>query len=478
MTRFQVGVAALVAVVFAVSLSPHAAQAEVRSRPNFLIILADDLGYGDLGCYGNKTIKTPHLDKLAQQGMRLTDCYAAAPVCSPSRAGLMTGRTPSRIGMYDWIPAGHVMHLRSSEITVATLLKQAGYETCHVGKWHCNGKFNSPEQPQPNDHGFDYWFSTQFSAEPTHRNPTNFFRNGEPAGQLKGYSCQLVASEAISWLKDVRDPRKPFFQFVCFHEPHEPIDSPADLVAQYPQVARHGEALYYSNVTNLDLAVGRLMTALDELKLAGNTLVYFSSDNGPEILNQHLFAWRSYGSAGPLRGMKWDVYEGGIRVPGIIRFPGYTKPGQVIGEPVCSLDLLPTFCELAGIKFPDDRTLDGASFLPIFKGRPVERASPLYWHYYRTVGKPKAAMRVGDWMVLGQWDGPRLITPGTLHPGHMEIIKTFGLVKFELYNLRNDPGQQKDLADDEPELLKKLSAMLVSKYNEVQADGPVWDIVP
>ncbi len=478
MTRYLIGTTFFVAIALGVCFSPRNIRAETSTRPNILVILADDLGYGDVACYGNRTIKTPHLDKLAQQGMRLTDCYAAAPVCSPSRAGMLTGRTPSRVGVYDWIPADHVMHLRNNEITVAALLKQAGYETCLVGKWHLSGKLNSPEQPQPNHHGFDYWFATQFSAEPTHRNPVNFFRNGEAVGLLRGFSCQLVANEAICWLKVIRDPGKPFLQFVCFHEPHEPIDSPTELIDQYPQATRHGEALYYANVTNMDLAAGSLMAALDELKLADNTLVLFTSDNGPEILNRHLFAWRSYGTAGPLRGVKWDVYEGGIRVPGIIRFPGHTKPGQVISEPVSGVDLLPTFCELAGVRPPADRSLDGASFMPIFSGRPVQRATPLYWHYYRTIGKPKAAMRVGDWMVLGHWDGPPLLTPGTLHRGHMEIIKAFGLTQFELYNLRNDPGQQRDLADNEPELLKKLSDMLVSKYNEVQAEGPVWDIAP
>ena len=132
-----------------------------KDRPNFLVILCDDLGYGDLACYGHPHIKTPHLDKLATQGMRLTSCYAAAPVCSPSRAGMLTGRTPNRSGVYNWIPGNHVMHLRKDEVTVAAMLKNSGYDTAHVGKWHCNGKFNSPAQPQPGDHGFNHWFATQ-----------------------------------------------------------------------------------------------------------------------------------------------------------------------------------------------------------------------------------------------------------------------------------------------------------------------------
>src|SRR5688572_14900818 len=328
-------------VVFALFLAwgVHYDTAPAAERPNFLVILCDDLGYGDLGCFGHKSIKTPHLDKLASQGIRFTDFYAAAPVCSASRAGLMTGRTPSRIGVYDWIPQGHPMHLTRDEVTIATILAQAGYSTCHVGKWHLNGRFNQPDQPQPGDHGFDHWMSTQNNAGPSHENPENFVRNGERIGPQQGFSCQIVADEAIGWLKAGRDANKPFFQFVCFHEPHEPIASPADLVEQYLPLAKspiedtrgkpgtsantdhdaqrdnQGRALFYANVANVDRAVGRILAALDELKLAQNTLVFFSSDNGPETLNRYETGWRSHGSPGPLRGMKLHCYDGGIRVP-------------------------------------------------------------------------------------------------------------------------------------------------------------------
>jgi arylsulfatase A len=445
-------------------------------RPNFLVILCDDLGYGDLGCYGHPSIKTPNLDKLAESGIRFTDCYSAAPVCSPSRAGLMTGRTPSRLGIYDWISAGHPMHLRREEVTIAKLLKQAGYGTCHVGKWHLNGKFNSPDQPQPGDHGFEHWMSTQNNAGPSHENPRNFVRNGEPLGPLEGYSCQLVAGEAIRWLKEQRDPAKPFFQFVCFHEPHEPIASPPDLVAQYPDAKKEGESLYYANVTNMDLAVGKLLAALDELKLADNTLVWFTSDNGPETLKRYPTGWRSHGSPGPLRGMKLHLYQGGIRVPGIVRFPGRVKPGQTVSEPVCSLDLLPTFCELAGLSLPKDHLLDGTSITSVLDGKPVERTKPLYWHYFRSIGAPKAAMRVGDYMILGHWDGPQLPPGSGVHTGDSEAIKSAKLTKFELYNVKSDLGETTDLAGKEPARLKELSDLLVNRYEEVQAAGPVWEV--
>ena len=155
--------------------------------------------------------------------MRLTNCYAAAANCSPARTGLMTGRTPYRVGIHNWIPMFSPMHVRREEITVATLLRQNGYATCHAGKWHLNGMFNLPGQPQPSDHGFDHWFSAQNNALPSHHDPDNFVRNGQPVGRLEGYSAQLVADEAIRWLKEIRDREKPFFLFVCFHEPHEPI---------------------------------------------------------------------------------------------------------------------------------------------------------------------------------------------------------------------------------------------------------------
>ena len=316
---------------------------------NFVIVLCDDLGYGDIGCFGHPQIKTPHLDQLAKEGWRLTDCYAAAPVCSPSRAGMLTGRIPNRMGIYDWIPERSPMHLRSSEITMATLLKSVGYQTCHVGKWHCNGHFNSPAQPQPSDHGFDHWFSTQNNAAPSHKNPINFVRNGQPVGAIEGYSSQIIVDESIRWL-DRRDKSRPFLLLVWLHSPHEPVATPNEFTARYADVSETpDQANYFGNVTQVDHEVGRLLKSLDDHQLSDNTLFYFSSDNGPETLKRYKGAERSYGSAAPLRGMKLHMYEGGIRVPGIVRWPGHTKPGQTVGDPIASYDLLPTFCAIAGI---------------------------------------------------------------------------------------------------------------------------------
>jgi arylsulfatase A len=470
------GLASISSAAGAADNAHEASKNSANRRPSFLVILVDDLGYGDLGCFGHPMIKTPHLDKLAGQGIRLTECYSAAPVCSPSRAGLLTGRAPSRVGIYDWIPANHPMHMAREEVTVATLLRKAGYATCHVGKWHLNGKFNSPEQPQPGDHGFDHWLSTQNNAAPTHHNPVNFVRNGEAAGKIEGYACQVVADEAIGWLREKRDPEKPFFLFVCFHEPHEPIDSPPDLVAEYPAATHRGEALYYANVANMDRAVGRLAAALDDMKLAEETLVFFTSDNGPETLNRYAGAWRSHGSPGEMRGMKLHLYEGGIRVPGILRWTGRVKPGQELNEPVCGVDVLSTLCELAGIAPPADRKIDGTSFVPLLSGKAIERTVPLYWHYYRAIGRPKAAMRVGDYMILGHWDGAQLPGGASVKPGDSQIIKDAKLSAFELYNLRRDPSQKNDLAAREPERLKELAEQLTARYLEVRAEGRTWKV--
>ena len=445
-----------------------------KQRPNFVIILCDDLGYGDLASYGNETIKSPNIDRLASESIRLTDCYTAAPVCSPARAGLLTGRTPSRVGVYDWIPKDHRMHMPQNELSVAKLLSQADYATCHVGKWHCNGKFNSPEQPQPNDHGFDYWFSTQNNASPTHHNPVNFVRNGKEAGQLEGYSCQIIVDEAIDWLKNRETKDKPFFLFVCFHEPHEPIDSPQQFLAMYPEARKEGEALYYANVTNMDAAVGKLVDALDEMKLKENTLVFFTSDNGPETLNRYGAAWRSHGSPGPLRGMKLHLYEGGIRVPGMLWWPGRIKSGTVSHEPISGVDVLPTLCEISGISVPGDRPIDGTSFLPVIEGGTLDRRVPLFWHYYRALGGPRVALRNGDWKVLGFWDGPDRPGDGVLADSHMKLIKGTKLIRFELYNLAEDVSETKDLASEQPERLKRMSDMLNQMYDEVLAEGPNW----
>jgi arylsulfatase A len=434
-----------------ISSSKKTVAAKSPDKSNIIIVLCDDLGYGDLACYEHPHIKTPNIDKLAQEGMRLTNCYAAAPVCSPSRAAILTGRTPYRCGIYDWIPADSPMHLPKGELTIATLLKKAGYETCQVGKWHCNGKFNSPEQPQPGDHGFDYWFSTQNNASPSHHNPKNFVRNGQPVGELQGYSSELVVREAIDWLQNKWDRSKPFFLFVCFHSPHEPLATDPKFVDMYQG---RDEAIYYGNVTQLDYEFGRLIETVDEMNLRDKTFVMFTSDNGPERRNRYQGSQRSFGSPGELRGMKLDMYEGGIRVPGIIRWPGNAKAGSVCHEPLSNIDVLPTLCAIAGVEAPKDRPIDGANFLPIFEGKKINRKTPLYWRYDKATSKPfTVAMRQGDWKILADNQ----------------------MTKFELYNLRQDPAEKQNLAESEPRRLETMKKVLAKLHAEIDAEGPKWE---
>jgi arylsulfatase A len=422
-----------------------------NARPNVILFLADDLGYGDLGCYGSAEIKTPNLDAFAGQGVRLTQCYSASAVCSPSRSALLTGRTPYRNGCYTWIAEGSEVHLRTSEITLPSLLRKAGYATCHVGKWHLNGKFNGKEQPQPGDHGYDWWMATQNNAAPSHRNPGNFARNGKAVGPLEGYSAPLVVEEAIRWLREQRNPAKPFFLAVWAHEPHLPIESDPKFQEPYAHLADPDIRQHHGNVTQLDHAFGSLMKALDETKLAASTVVWFTSDNGPEGDG---LKGRTRGSQGALRGRKKSMYEGGIRVPGIVRWPGRIRPGTVEHRPVIGSDLLPTVCAMTGIPAPKDRTIDGVDAGPILRGEPEApaRTSPLFWRLGMATDGLPLALREGDWKILANEKFDR----------------------FELYDLATDPMESKDRAASDPAVFDRLKARLLAFNAEVEADGPDW----
>ena len=232
---------------------------DAADKPNFIVFLADDLGWGDLACYGNPTIQTPNLDQFASEGARFTQAYAACGVCSPSRSSILTGRTPYRNGVWRWLPVGNPAHLRASEITIPESLRPLGYQTMHSGKWHLNGYFNSNEQPQPDDHGYDWWFATQNNAAPSHKDPINFVRNREEVGPLKGFSAPLVANEASTWLREERDPNHPFFITVWTHEPHLPIESDPKFQEIYKEIENPGVRQHHGNVTQLDYAFGNLM---------------------------------------------------------------------------------------------------------------------------------------------------------------------------------------------------------------------------
>ena len=444
------------------------------SRPNILLVLLDDSGWTDLSCYGSQ-IDTPRIDQLAAEGMRFTDCHSAAPNCSPSRAGLLTGRTPTRCGVYSYLPDNHVMHLRREEITVAEMLKEKGYRTGHFGKWHLSRLLS--DQPGPIEQGFDYSLGTDNNAHPSHHNPVNFIRsqrsNKAPiaAGKIPGYSCQIVVSEALEWIKDSSQSNDdaPFFACVWFHEPHHPIASPPELVSKYqsryPSLTKK-QATYYANIENVDRAVGRLLTGLDDQGLSDDTLIFLTSDNGP--LNR-------FSRAG-LRGQKSHVWEGGHRVPGIFRWPGHISPGAVSEVPISGVDFLPTVCSITGIDLPQDRTIDGTSLHALLTGRQkdLERKQPLYWFFYRL--DPAIAMRVGPWSLVARSNDSDRPKAHQLVREDMAPVKASRPEAYQLFNLSEDLRQQNDLSASLPEVLNRLRSQLTDLHQDIVREGHHWEI--
>lgn len=436
--------------------------AATDSRPNILIMLADDMGYGDLGSYGGRAI-TPNIDRLAAEGIKFEECYSGAPNCSPARVSLMTGRMPTRAGMYSYRPPGSTMHLRGEESTMAEVLQADGYQTAHVGKWHLSCLPQDPalNQAQPIDQGFEYSLGTENNAEPSHLNPINYVRNGVEIGEQKGYSCQLLADEVATWFATVRDDEKPFLLYVPFHEPHAKIATPPELAAQYSDLDEQS-ANYFGNIQHMDSAVGRILAQLKARGVADNTMIFFGSDNGSYRM----------GSNGNLRGLKGGVYDGGIKVPGIFHFPKKFKGNRVLDTPMWFPDLLPTISALTGAKVSDGLVLDGIDLGPLLEGRPAPpRDQPLMWYFYRS--SPEASMRHGDYSLVARSSDNK---PRT-HPivaEDMPFVKTVKPEFFELYDLTEDPGQRNDLAASMPGKLADMKARFWVLFEESRAEGPDW----
>lgn len=461
-----------------------------EARPNVVVVLCDDLGFGDLQCYGHPHIQTPNLDRLAAEGIRFTNFYSAAPVCSPSRVGLLTGRSPNRAGVYDWIPAARgandvkpdareLVHMQRHEVTLPQLLQAAGYATCMAGKWHCNSMFNSAAQPQPGDAGFDHWMATQNNAAPSHENPRNFVRNGQPVGETQDFSCQVVVNEAVTWLNQHTSvhPDQPFFMYLAFHEPHEPVASPPELVEQYKAIAvEDGQAQYFANVHNIDLAVGRLLEQLTQLKVRDNTLIVFSSDNGPETLRRYKGGDRSWGRTGILRGVKLHTHDGGFHVAGIMNWPAGIQNPRTEQIVASSLDLLPTVCELANAKLAADRPLDGISLVPLLKsGETPNRMKPLVWVYYNAINDARVAMRTGPWKVLARLNSGQFPRYENLTPLLLAEAREAVLTDFEIYNLSEDPGETVNLAGRGLTNDMDLQSLLTAEYQSLTLDSIAWE---
>jgi arylsulfatase A-like enzyme len=433
--------------------------------PNVVLILADDLGYGDLGSYGHPTIETPAIDRLASEGLRFTSFYAGSPLCSPSRASLLTGRVAFRTGIESWIPPDQDVQLGPRELTLATLLRRRGYQTFMAGKWHLNGGLDVGRHTQPQDHGFEHWLALHAWAIPNHRDPVNFFRDGRPVGPLRGFAAQIVVDEALAWLEG-RPATAPFFLYLPFPEPHGTIASPDSFNAAYSafttgrpdpfpsegrppaNLAARGPGEYYANVSHLDFQIGRLLEGLDRLGLRDDTLVVFTSDNGP-VTSEWRQWWEVnlYGSTGGLRGRKGDLYDGGLRVPAIARWPGRIAAGRVTDAPAAVYDVLPTVAALAGLPVPDDRPIDGEDLSPLLRGQSFERARPLYWEFDDERGLHFA-----------------------LRDGRYKLLADRSLEKVRLYDLASDRFELVDRAADQPAVVARLLQTLRTIRASVAAD--------
>jgi arylsulfatase A len=435
-----------------------------QSQPNVVLLLADDLGYKDVGCYGGP-VKTPAIDQLAKDGVRFTDFYSGCAVCSPSRATLLTGRHHIRTGVYSWISdEGQNSHLLLRERTIAEILKDRGYSTAHIGKWHLGLPTKNRPKPTPSHHGFDYWFTTWNNASPSHKNPNNFIRNGRAVGPLEGYSCQLVADEAIDWLDNHRHPKAPFFLNLWFHEPHAPIAAPDEIVSTYGEL-KDRAAIYSGTIDNTDRAISRVVEKLKTMGVRENTLIIYASDNG---------SYRD-DRTGNLRGKKGSNWDGGIRVPGIFSWPGVIRKNSAVKNPAGLVDVLPTLCGLLNLEAPRDRVIDGSDLSPLLRGAPdkFKRHQPMFWHLQKS--RPIVAMRDGDFSLVANPDY-EIPTSNMFQERWIPRVKNGGYKDFQLFDLSKDSGQTQNIASEYPELLKKLKAKLLEINQSVMADGTDWHL--
>ncbi|MEW6746971.1 MAG: sulfatase-like hydrolase/transferase [Planctomycetota bacterium] len=424
--------------------------------PSFLFILADDLGWGDLPSYGNPVVEAPRLDRLASEGTLFTNFYVNGPVCSPTRCAFLTGRFPGELrvhghfgtpeqnrdrGMPDW--------LDPAVPTITKLLRDSGYATGHIGKWHLSSKL--PEAPAPDAYGFTRWRLADQWDE------------GVSLWNLKERptSTRRIVDEAIRFIEDAGE--QPFYLQVWLLDVHAILNPSDEQMQAYADLAvpgipyRGAAQVYYSVITDADAHIGRLLDRLDALGRAADTIVVLSSDNGPEIARIKEAGHSAAGSAGPFRGHKRSLYEGGIRVPFIVRWPGHIPAGVVEDTSVVSgIDMLPTFAALAGIPVPAEIELDGEDVSDILLGTPRARSSLLLWEYrFEVLGhplnrSPSLAIREGPWKLL-------------LNPNRSRL---------ELYNLIENPGESEDVASIHPQLVQRLAETLVS-WSKTLPHGPL-----
>jgi arylsulfatase A-like enzyme len=407
-------------------------------QPNVLVIVADDLGYNDVGFQGSKEIPTPHLDRLAASGVRCTNGYVSHPFCSPTRAGLLTGRYQHRFGHENnpaWLPADTKQGLPLEQVTLPELLQKAGYATGAVGKWH----LGAHPQFHPLKRGFQEYFGalgggheyfpgTKGSTEYTL--PMN--RNGVDEPQQK-YITDQFGDEASAFIQRHADKSKPWLLYLAFNAPHTPLEAPDSWLQKVAHIQEENRRTYAAMICALDAAVGQVTDQLAAIKQAENTLIFFFSDNGGPNLSGK--GKTNFTDNSPLRGAKGMVYEGGMRVPFLISWPAKLKPGTY-DQPVIALDVLPTALAMAGGELPKDRIIDGVNLIPYLTGE--KSGAPHETFFWRSQG-PKGlhAMRQGQWKFVQLSDG-----------------------KPELYDLAADIGETKNLASEKPELTAQLSAAI------------------
>ena len=431
------------------------------AKPNIIFILADDLGYGDLGCYGQEIIRTPNIDRLAAEGMRFTDHYAGSTVCAPSRCCLMTGYHTGHArvrGNWGKGPRGYgaCFELRDEDVTIAELLKQAGYTTGMFGKWSLGVEDTTGE---PGKQGFDEWFG-YLNQGHAHNYYTEFlWKNNQVMwirenanGQKVVYSHDLITQESLDFIE--RNTDNPFFLYLAYTIPHAnnemgrisgdgmQVPSYAPYSAQnWPQPEKGFAAM----VTLMDRDIGKIVALLKEKGLDENTIIFFSSDNGPHHEGGHNSDF--FKSSGPLRGTKRDLYDGGIRVPMIARWPGKIKPGTETNHVSAFWDFLPTACEIAGIKSP--KNIDGISFLPILFGQEQKEHGYLYWEFHERKTSAQA-IRMGNWKAVR----------------HSPV----GLI--ELYDLKTDIGEKDNIAQQHTDIVAEMESF----FKNARTPHKIWSL--
>jgi arylsulfatase A len=422
-------------------LLPPAARAQPAQRPpNIVIILADDLGYGDLGVYGNHEILTPRLDTMAAEGVRLTEFYSVAPTCTPARAALLTGRYPKRSGLTRVLVPKEKWGLPASEITLADALQQRGYTTACIGKWHLGGR----RPYRPRKHGFDSFYGVLYSNDmsllPLLKWPRlELWRDDEVVESPARVEMltRRYTEEAVSFIG--RNREHPFFLYLPHTMPHTPVKPSA----AFRGTSHHGP--YGDVVEEIDWSTGEVLDALRRYQVDDNTLLIFTSDNGPWVVGSNKKQIKG-GSAGPLRGAKSTTWEGGVRVPFLARWPGHLPAGAVRGGIATLMDLFTTTIELAGGKVPDDRVIDGRNILPMLEGKQDSPHDSFYYYFHGQV----FAVRSGDWKLhLRKREVQKNGRPRDPRPCDPP----------ELYNLAADLGEQHDVASEHPDIVGRLSEM-------------------